>query len=579
MIMITKKNWGREKLFWILSLGYALLTLMPILRQGVMLNDDLRYRLIRRSGFLSVVKTWAETEFGSGRFLRGMSAINGAFNFITENTAINRWIQVFILLLSIYFFGKLIKELTNSKKIAYITMAFIVIFLPVTVEHAVPNAFIGLCCIPIMCLCISLTFWCRYLEKEEKKFGHIALLMWVLALLGYEYIVTYTPLYALLYFLKRDKSKRRMIDWIKQSFFPCFIGVLYLVGTFALQKMVGGDYSGSTIEFVSIASTLKIIETLVLSSLPGYFLTNEKYQYLIYLFTGEKYKNLLNVLKEPSLVVENSLIKREMVDFGIEYILNPRAIILALITCLILFLLFRIEKPVRKKAHLQMICTIFFTGCYIVIPILPNSIAKLYQGTVSDTSFTSLPVSSVVYFTICFLLSYCFCLLVDYFRRNKVFILVISILLSILMFFIQCENDVISKEQEKNYLRLVKIEKLFETDYFKNMDNSIIYSQDIFETRNLLAIHDSYWNDYAKALGLNVEIQKEKTTEVDYKLYFTDDNYFSIVGQEEIVVLSLEKLPDYFKLQVDDHEYHLAVAEDYSYDSGFLCYRFAKQDF
>ena len=181
---------------------------------GVIVNDELRYRLERKAGFVPFLKSLIQNELKMGRHLRILAPFNEACNFITGNSEIDRLIQSLILAGTIVAFGKLITELTGNKKISYITMLFILIFFPVTVEHSAPEAFMSLVCIPLIELCILLIYWCRYLKEKKTSYLGIAIIFWILSLLGYEYIVTYTPVYILLYFAKA--KTRTIVECVKK---------------------------------------------------------------------------------------------------------------------------------------------------------------------------------------------------------------------------------------------------------------------------------------------------------------------------------------------------------------------------
>ncbi len=559
-----------------LIVGYICFLLSPIMIQGVILNDELQARLSRISGYGNFLKECIKNEFRMGRPLRIFAAINTTFSFLTNSMSVNKIIQILILIITVFCFGRLIDCLFSNRRLTYITSFLILFFLPVTVEHAVPNAFIGLVCIPIIWLCLSLTAWCQYLIGEDKKSLLFAIVCWIISLLGYEYMVTYAPIYVLIYFLKRPQKKRNLKDFVKKVTGPVIIGCVYIIATFTLQRFSGSVYSGASVGFVSLASTWNILKTLNRSAWPGYFLGNPKYQYLVcWLYTGEKYDKLYAANSNIQMLKDRAF-WQQAIDFLLKYIITPRLVVLALGGIVILFAIRSMtyadnrEKWNLRKHLIVMLCI----ALYSLIPILPNSISELYQTTVSDSFFTSLPVSLAIHFAVCLLIGYVVVLIID--KKNRGLAVIISISAIILVgTMVQAENGIIGDIQHQDYARLRNIERLFDTECMKNMDNSVIYSKDIFETRNLLAVHDSYWDEIAKLHDYSMKFTQEDGI-ADFELYLIDDEYFVIIGSEEIAVMSEKKLPNTFKIMTESGKYALVTSNKYSYDNGYLCYRFSR---
>lgn len=560
----------------IIGVLFGFFIFWPLTSQGIILNDELQFRFTRKTGLINLLISRINGEIKMGRPLRIAAGVNETLNFLTNNMWINRIVQIGILLVSIVVFGLLVFEIFQSKKLAKMTMLFIVIFLPITVEHSVPNAFIGLCAIPVIWLGVSVIAWCRYLLSEEKSSLFIAMVAWGLALLGYEYMVTYTPLFLLLYINKKGKKNISIMDAIKKCIYPISMGVMYIVGTFGFQKISGSTYNGASIGFVSLESSFNIIKVLVMSSIPGYFWFNSKYQYLMYLYTGEKYVELTGVAVSPSLLFTNEIIKKQAFEFFLTYVLQPRIIISALAIILISWKLLSDKEDKRtKRSPLASSMALICIFLYLIIPILPNSIAEMYQGIVTENFFTSLPVSLLITFTMCLLISYCLIGFINIITNKYACALfVVGIIMVALP--VQVMNGIIGGVHAQDFRRLEEIESLFETNCIRNLDNSIVYSRDMFETKNLLAVHADYWDQWALYCDLNIHFITEG--EAQYAIYYTDESYFTIIGSESVFVLSRQKLPDEIKLQIGQNEFILVTTQNYLWDNGYLCYTFPIQE-
>ena len=564
-----------SKFFFLL---FTFVTLSPLLKQGVTLNDELRYRFNRKSGYLNLLIEGIENEFRMGRPLRIGAAFNESINFITNDMVINKLIQIVILVASMIFFGKLLKEITQNERCSRLTILFIIAFMPITVEHAAPSAFIGLCAIPIIWLSISLIYWSKYIRCGQTKNLAVSLIFWVFSLLGYEYMVTYTPLYCVLYFALRERKRINFKDAITCCITPVTVGIGYIVGMFGFQMLSKSTYSGASVGFVSLQSSCDIIKVLVKATLPGYFLTNSKYQYLMYVYTGEKYQAFLESINTPIRWFEGGAITDQLIELVTKYFLSPRVLATVILAGILLWKILKISTDTCKKKHIWKNISILIVAImYVFIPVLPNSIAEMYQGRVTESFFTSLPVSLIVSYTMCFVIAYILDCLIDILKNGKWIRVVIVAGILFMIWPIQIMNNIVSQEQEKNFERLQRIEALFETECLKNMNNSVVWSEDIFETYNLLAIHENYWNDWADYIGLNLCFTNEE--EGRYKLFYSDDGSIVIVGEKEVVVMSMEKLPSTYLLQIDVDEYVVVNPGSYIYDNGFLCYRFGRGDY
>lgn len=293
----------RAKVICVFSIGYIYTVLWPILNQKVILNDELQDRFNRMQGLEVIARRLFKRELSQGRPLRFMAAINETLSFLTNNMLLNKAIQCILILIAVLSLCFFLKQVLNDKKIVNLSAVLIILLLPVTFEHAVPNAFVGLVVIPFIWLCCSLGMWCKYLEDCNKKFQIMSLLFWIMALIGYEFIVTYTPLFIILYLLKRKSTYKSFRDFIIVCLPPCIFGGLYFLLTLVIPKIMpsNGYYEGVQIGFVSIRSSLDIIVQLISSALPSYFITNAKYQYLLYLYTGEVGRDIYNLFVQGNI--------------------------------------------------------------------------------------------------------------------------------------------------------------------------------------------------------------------------------------------------------------------------------------
>lgn len=603
-LMKSKKNcWRRwlccpkyEKGIIVFLLSMYLADGIMIIQQGIILNDELVMHLKRLDGFGNLIGYTINNELRMKRPLRILAAINSSITFCFENIYLDRIIMVLLIGIALLVFAFLINELFEKRNIAYISICLFLVFVPLLYEHGAPNAFIGLVIIPFIELCIALIFWYRYLKTDKKSHMVLGTAFWVLALGGYEFVVTYTPLFVLLYFLGRDKRQKSFHDFVCKVFLPIICGVIYLALTFIFQRILGEGYEGTVMNLTSISDIWNVEKILFLSCLPGYFLFNRKYVYLVCAYSQHNGGSIADIVARESLSIENiweifwCVNRREGEILKEIFIIMIRSgmslgIFLLVIGAGVLFY-FIIGKTARnplkkvqyksKKTNFLIICGLVL---YMFLPQLPNAVSDMYQKTVSENFFIWLPVSIFLFFTTCLCLGYILNLCIE--RWQKSTIIFFGIFLILFGIPTQYMNKIISSTNHKDFNRLLNIEALFQTECIGRLDKAAIYAPDLFETKNLLAVNDNYWNEYSFIKGKDIKIIKERQEDGDHVevwLNMIEDSQFCIISEEEIAVLSKKKMPDYFMVKLDNDEYAVFSAAKYSLDNGFYCYAYEWKD-
>lgn len=519
------------------------LVIFPIVRQGIILNDELQAWEYRMSGLTALIQRNIQAELGQGRPLRIMAALNSACSFLFADIWISRVVQCVIFGIAIISFGCFMWKLLGDKRLATFCSLSILVFWPITFEHATPNAFNGLVFIPIIELCCSLNLLIDYVDRKKGRYLSVSILFLLIAVLGYEFMITFVPIYLLVYIYKAQiHSFKRLIRVCVPGAAFC---LLYMVTLVSITHVIGGNYDGAKIGFVSIKSSVDIIKTLIKSALPGYWLFNGKYLYLFqYYGEGQRF--------------------------------SLRALTICVIYGLVMALLFKdrfdTSSRLNKKSYVG--CTIVAL-LYMIIPILPNAISKIYQGNVTADHFTSLPVTSVVFFTACFLICSFVWQVLHYVHRRKVSFIIIALFIVVIL-PIQTMNDIFSREQYKNYTRIEFVEKLFETDVMKSLSYQCIYAPDIYKTKNTLAIPADYFMKCAERNEIKgMELTTDKNAEYMVALYENGENEWTITNQEdEIVVLAKHHLQDQYAARISENQYIQVPIQFESSDKNIYMYHF-----
>ena len=307
-----------------------------------------------------------------------------------------------------------------------------------------------------------------------------------MAICGYEFVIVYALLFPLLYIYYgiREKRSFRFFDIVKSCVWHIAAGVLFLVLYFGLALLFPTGYTGNQIGFVSLSSSFEIIKTLFLSAIPGYYCFNGVSKYQMQIYNG----GLLNA--------------QSLLSLGVFFIVIGAAI------CIFYFA----SQQTKAKNSWWSAVTLALCLIYMVLPSLPNAVSLMYQGTVNSESFTSLPVSYFLYGAAIIFIAQLLWLLKNLFHKTKV-IGAIAVCLCVMCVLIpqQALNHVVGRVQAEDYQRLQMIEGVFETKTMKACHNKTVYSKNIYQTRNLLAIHDGYWERYAALYDINVDFVDEMT--------------------------------------------------------------------
>lgn len=538
-------------LIFLLFLNLSCLTIF----QGIILNDEVILYERRLKGWFYLTITGIKGEFIQGRPLRSMAAINAAITNISSNMYFNRAIQMVIFGVLLYSLFKLFRKIF-SNKVAKIWLLLSLSCIPILFEHGVPNAYNGITFIPFLELSISLHYWINYLENSNKNNLIKSIIFWTLALCGYEFIVTYTPIFILIYLFKKNKFNMQVIvDSLKNCFWFCLIGVAYLILTFLLQRIINVTYDGVTMNFTNIRSMFRVIYVLFLSSMPGSYKYHGKYNYLI------------NIYK-------NDLIKWQFISLAPIFL-----IVIYLIT-----LLFIDNKKINDNKYnigiLRFILIIFCLCCYTIIPLLPNSVTTMYQDITTFEAFSWFPVSIFTYFTICLIIAYILSIIIN--KNKRIGLIIILLFVCFISIPVQYMNIVIANRHISNYNRFKNITDVLQTQTISKINDLEIVSENIFDTNDLFAVHDSFWNSISNTNGLNIVINKydenNERNENGAWLSFLGDEYFCLATKNEAVILSKKRLNGTKLLEVYKDQFIIVKLDEGLYDNGFNVYRFILKD-
>lgn len=562
---------------WVALIITTLLTCVasPIAVMGITLNDELQQRFRGMQGLFISIQEGLRLELQQGRPMRILAPINVAIGFIQSNVYIYKSVQICMLVLAISLFGFFLYTLFGNKKFSLFTSISILVFLPITFEHAVPNAFITLLSVPMIFLLLSLICFAYYVNAEKLTYLVVSMAFFVVSMLGYEFIVTFVLLYPVIYFMKASKERRDIRNIARHSAVPSCFGVLYLVSLLGLNVLIKQHYAGAQIGFVSLKSSFAIIATLFKSVLPGYYLFNSKYEFLFNLYSDNPFpisRALLSDAAGNGIFSNIALIGDSFGKYILGNMLNMR--ILLLIVFLFLLLIFLLPKGGRQEVKWSTWIPAVVGIAYMIIPALTISVSEMYQGNVSAEVFTSLPVSFFLYFSAMFTISYITWVILKTVSSRHATIAV-AVVLCLYCLPVQAMNSTFSRVHSENYERLILIEQLFDSATITNLNNQSVYAQDFYLTYNALAVHGGYWSQYANYKGLKLDITNGEMPQGEqFQIYLQDDMYFVICADNEISVLSPNRLRGIRAIQISEDKFVSADFNNEASDGSFYRYNF-----
>lgn len=531
-----------KKIIFIAVLLVAL-TMLPLLFQGIMCNDELQTRYWRELGIPELFKHYFSVASAGGRIIGGFVDVR-VISFITKNMYINRFVDILLIVTSVILFAYFVYRIHGNKYFSFFIGIMLMVCLPVTFEHGVPNAFVAVTVIPSMLVLGAMLLFWKSLCDGKKRYLALSMLLYLIAMMQYEFVVTYV---LMMYFLiLKYQFGNGKINWLEafgQAIIPTAVALFYIVLYFVMQSINASGYAGNTVGFVSVASSLKILYVLAKSSLPGYFLFNEKYRYLKQVYC-EQYENITLLI----------------------------AILILIVVCLFILCMHLFGNRDRgKKAWKWNLSEMAVAAVFMVVPSLPNAISALYQGNVTESFFTWLPVSYFLYFAAVFLI--CSVLWNIFQYCNKYMLIICSIVIACYVGQIQYMNYINANQQHKDFTRLLAIEKMFDMQLWNQFNGMEAFSEDVYETRNLLAVHDTFWSQYLQKNGLSINV-RQGSVEGAFNIYFPNDEYFLLTDGKAGVLCSETQLQQEPVFEMTEGQTVVLQLGDSVEDSGFYLYGF-----
>lgn len=284
--MQKKQRIFKEKdiLWLIICLLGIFLFIFPYMSVGTTNNDEVQARYWSMLGFKEFYSHFFEELLLKGRAIScWIVPITHMLGYIGEETYCFKILQILVILLNIGAFGKLIKMLF-SKGLSKLTILMLFLFLPITFEPTLPNAYVAIYGLPLFFIFLSLILYIKYIRIYKKRYLVFSMLLFVIACCSYEAFITYAPIYWIICIYEKKiyswkKCKQNLVELSVPFITGILFALIYIITVIIFPSLYAGNQIGFTVN-----GALTIIKNLFKSSLPASFLFSAKYRYLFDLY-------------------------------------------------------------------------------------------------------------------------------------------------------------------------------------------------------------------------------------------------------------------------------------------------------
>lgn len=538
----------------------TILVLFPMLVKGIMCNDELLRRLWAQEGMDVYFKTNIMNEgILKGRAFGWIGSMS-FLPYLSDNKYIFGAVNAIALLSVIVLFGYFTYKVWKNKRFSVLLCVLILVFLPMNFELALPNAYVIIVLQPMFFLLLSLIFYLNYLEDKKRKDIVICIILFVFAMTKYEFIITYVLLFPMIYIIKNYKKKSLTLKNIMQYNFPIAVSAVVYLLLYIGQRMVfPSNYGGNQLAVTSMSSFFHVLKILFFSAFPTYYsYFNAKYRFLFeyYNHGGVRLENIINpiiiVFTVMLVFLQGILLKPNEIEQGKK----------------------KTEKTTVWGKELLIIGTILL---YAVLPALPNALTPLYQNGVSVDNFTSLPVSTYLYFAVMLVITYLIWNILKAIHKNWLTVSIVA-LITIGAVGNQIRNQVFVKEQEKNYESLVAMENVLALDYWKQFGSISISAPSLYETKNSLAIEEGHWSRYAAIYGNELTLDNKYDITNAANLVKQEDNSFYLYFDNIEILITQQTKSGNLALKDVVGQYKAVNVSDFIYSEGKYNFYLLKSD-
>jgi hypothetical protein len=471
------------------------ITFFPLLRVGLVINDDLQFSLLARElgifDFLSDVYATLKAT-GRAKFFNLFSLY---LPYASNSFIYYKIISLGTIIINLIMVSYFMRILFKSKEIFYLSLLIGIIGIQNSWEHNPIVAFPAIFSVPIILFIFSLIFYIFYLRGKNIYFQYSSLFFYLCALFSYEVFILYLPLFFFIAYTINKPEKFIIKNIIKRTAPYIGTSIIYLIVYAAFRAYYGSYYGGAQIESnsLNLSNIVRTMWQFSISSVPTYFFWDSKYRWIFYAFYNEK------LYADPGLFsffqIESSWLVKALLVFMLS-------------TYILRFIRSDCLGKARFKIGIGLL--------YIFLPTLLVALTQHYQDSVLKDDQRGMQIT---YFS--FLAFVYFSTLIIIFIKqrirnrvlNKFYIILTGLCLASVSLIVDNTNNYVAKYQIMSDLKWQAVNRFLKTEeYLSVPENAMIYAPSLWNIIGSVGIHDSYWSDYFRIIsGKNIRVERDST--------------------------------------------------------------------
>ena len=260
----------------LIVLGVLCLTVLaiePLLRVGFTTNDDLENYLYFSQNSLSwshVLRNIQTTGF------RPLHLLFISIPYIYDSFAWFKFVQIFVLLLSITSLSVLIGLLARNKYVGLLLYVLLLGLMQNSWGHNILTSypFIFHMCLSLMFIAIILFY--HWLQTKKIIFFWVSLTCYICPVLVTEVHIFYSVLFPIIVLIhsKRSVSLQQLQTTYKKEYVYSSLyilcAILFVITYYWLKNIYGENYDGTTVNISSLQGILAVLKQYSISSFPSY---------------------------------------------------------------------------------------------------------------------------------------------------------------------------------------------------------------------------------------------------------------------------------------------------------------------
>jgi hypothetical protein len=507
----------KKILFFLILLSLIIFTLFPHIQTKFTTNDDTRNEIQALQG--SRLTSAMNEAIDQGRFHFVFSTLVLFIPYLWDTIYYYQFIRLGAILLNLLLYFILIKDLSNSRKLAMFATVLALAFLPNNWQHNLLTSYPFHFHWGLSMFLLSMICFLKAVEKGAYRSSIMSSIFFLAACMTYESFIPLMIVYAIIAIVIRNDfplSKTigaRVIYFLVPHLCVVFV---YLVIYLVFRSYFPVHYPGAQFRIISFKHVLNVMVQFIRSTFPGYFYFRDPGSMAI-TFDGliDDYGGFVALFKHMK---GDWLLKGSMVVMASWVLLQQSSNLFTKRA-------FWIAVALGSGMMILTLSPLAFTPKYqewVAHGVLAYAYCYYsYFGTILLISTLVIGINQII------------------FNRKIIrytFIVLVSCLLFLSSLATDFYNYYITLDQQFSQAKWNAFDLFLQTPDFRQIpDGSILYAPTLWRHRGIVANHPSYWSDYVRTKtkrNIMIASSREEIGEV-YNHKNSSKLYFLSIWQEE----------------------------------------------